>query len=393
LPAGGRPLAASNTCPSCGAINNASNLFCIHCGRPLTAPGMPLSPTPYPYPTPTAPGYPLGQPPGAPPPTAVYPYFGPPPRRATFSSILSGMFDVWTKGFKEFFLVFLIAGLVNGVIGALFTYAIFQTVELDPALPFGVPPVGVSTANWGDILLVLFFVTVAGIIVKSIVAGGIIEYAVQRFRGEMIPLVPALRRGFGKFPSILGAKMPLDLLAFTVVYLPLLLIVSFAQPIAPVDPGSALALICGAAAIFVFGGLAVLYIIIAMSLYAPAIMMENASALGGLARSWRITKGHWWSLFAVVLVAAILGAIIVLAIVVPVVFLGNAAVRIAAAAVAVGIIGAWEFVVPAVAYDLILREPTLFPRPYYPWPGPATPPGAGPPPQPPAAPPAPPAGP
>src|SRR5207244_12031509 len=81
--------------------------------------------------TPPASLPPLPDPSATPPavPAAVaYPYLpSPPPRQATAGTILSGMFDVWTKNLKEFFVVFFVLALVNGLLGALVALAIFGT--------------------------------------------------------------------------------------------------------------------------------------------------------------------------------------------------------------------------------------------------------------------------
>src|SRR5206468_3943789 len=103
----GSRLSASTVCPVCGTTNPSSNAFCVNCGTRLGAAGV------------TAPGaLAAGAPPAVPPPVAPYPggypYYAPPfPRRATFSDMLSGMFDVYTKNFLPIF-----------VTGAMTEYAI-----------------------------------------------------------------------------------------------------------------------------------------------------------------------------------------------------------------------------------------------------------------------------
>src|SRR5688572_12739415 len=134
MPRRKRLLSLSNVCPSCGAVNAPANLFCTNCGKPLQ-PSMPppafpprdaAAPPPYPYAGPPA-APPVAYP-GAYPGTYPGPYvYRPPPRQATFSTILSAMFDVWTKNFVNFFLVFLVVALVDGLIGVLIYYATFNT--------------------------------------------------------------------------------------------------------------------------------------------------------------------------------------------------------------------------------------------------------------------------
>ena len=68
-------------------------------------------------------------------------------------------------------------------------------------------------------------------------------------------------------------------------------------------------MICGLLIGLIVGGFVAIFVYIACSLYPPAIMMENESAIGGLSRSWAITKGYRLSLFGAILIAVILAVI------------------------------------------------------------------------------------
>jgi hypothetical protein len=218
------------------------------------------------------------------------------------------------------------------------------------------------------------------------------EYSVRRLRGESITLEQALRRGLQKFLSILGAQVLIGLLVFAVVFVPLLLLLPLAFVGPAFDPASAIALICGALTLFAVGGVIALYLVVRLSLYAPAIMIEDTNAVSGLKRSWTLMKGHWWSLFGAILAVTILAIVINVAITTPAGVLRNPTVSIVTSAIATAITGAWLVITDAVAYDLIVRDRQLVPwsaPPYYPGPAMGSPPGAaqGPPSPPPPAPP------
>lgn len=304
--------------------------------------------------------------------------------------MLSGLFDVWTKNFFPFFVVYLALGAVTGALGAVISYAIFRTVTLGGGL-FGVPTT-LPTADLGLIILSLIATFVISAILTSIVTGAMTEYAVRRYRGEPMTLEQALRRGLQRFLSILGANILLGLIILGLVALPFLLILA-AFVVGATSGSGALALVCGGLVLLVVLGILALFLYISLVLYAPAIMMENASAVGGLSRSWRMTRGHRWSLFGSILVTSILVGIISLAINVPLGLLGSVGGPIVAAFVSVvssalvsAFVGSWIVILVAVAYELIVRQPTPYfgaAPPYVPGPTVAPPPGAaqvGPPP-------------
>jgi hypothetical protein len=335
------------------------------------------------------PPYPYASPPGAPP--VAYPgaypgpyAYGPPPRLATFSTILSAMFDVWTKNFVNFFLVFLVVALVDGSIGVLINYAIYGTFAYGGGIipGFTVDP---GSIDYPRLLLLQILTAVSSVIINSIVVGGMTEYTIRRHRGEATSLEQALRRGFERFLSVLGASILLRLLVVGIIVIPLILI--FLGILGLGVSGAAVGLLCGGGLLFVVGGIIVLYVLIATSLFAPAIMMENQNAVSGLSRSWQLTKGYRWSLFGAFLVTVILSAVIGLAIATPASLAQNVLVDVAASAIIAGLIGGWFVILAGVAYDLIVRTPTYGPPPYY---GPVgVPPAVGPtsPPSPPATPP------
>jgi hypothetical protein len=317
----------------------------------------------------------------------AYPYYPAPlPRRVNFSAILSGMFDVWSKNFANFFVVFLVLTLVNGLIVGLLALALLGAFGSIAGLVPGVPA-AFPTANFGNLVLFAVLASLGAVIISSLVTGGMTEYAVRRFRGEAITLERALRRGFEKFPRVLGASLLLTLLAFGLVFLPLLILIPAVMS-GPSASSANIAAICGSLVGFVIGGIVALYVVIAMSLNTPAIMLENTNAIEGLSRSWRLTKGHWWSLFGAFLVAAILGGLISAAITFPLGLFGNPVVTLIGSALANGIVGAWYLILAAVAYDLLVRQPA-WPLPY-PVPPMAPPAGIAQTPQPPGTPPAPP---
>jgi len=364
-------------------VNAATNTFCVNCGTRLGSfvPAAPIVP-------------PSGPPPAAPPPyvpyPTPYPYYAPFPRRATFGDMLSGLFDVWTKNFLPFFVVYLALGAATGALGAIVSYAIFGTVILGGGFA-GLPATSVPAVDLGLILLSAIATFAITAILTSFVVGAMTEYAIRRYRGEPMTLEHALRRGLQRFLSILGANVLLNLIIFGLVILPALLIL--VALFAGLSGASALAIVCGGLVAFVVVGVLAIFLYVSLALYAPAIMMENASAVGGLSRSWQMTRGHRWSLFGAILVTGILVFVITLAISIPLGLIGSAGGPIVAAFVSVlssalisAFVGSWTVILVAVAYDLLVRHPTPYfgaAPPYMPGPAVAPPLGAaqaGPPP-------------
>src|SRR2546427_4638022 len=312
----GLRLSASTMCPACGTTNASTNSFCVNCGTVLGTAATVARAGPAAGPTPP------GLPPIAPYPGG-YPYYPPPfPQSATFSDMLSGLFGVWTKNFLPFFVVYLALGAATGALSVVLAFAILGTVFVGGGFG-GLAPTSLPTLNFGRLLLYAVAAFVFSAILTSIVTGAMTEYAVRRYRGEPMTVKQALRPGLTRFPSILGANILLGLILFGLVTLPLLLILVALLAGLSGATGT-IALLCGGLGLFVGLGVVVIYLYVSLVLYAPAIMMENANAVGGLSRSWRMTRGHRWSLFGAILVVSILGGVIGTVISVPLAFASSA---------------------------------------------------------------------
>jgi len=269
---------------------------------------------------------------------------------------------VWTKNFLEFFLVYFVVSLLTGtltLLGALLVLGIPLTSTGFGGFSFTAPP---SQVNLAAFVVYLVAALIVSLVIGSIVTGGMTDFAVRRRRGEAVRLSDSLWRGVHRFPSILGANLLVTLIIFALVFLPfVLLLAGVLAGIA--SPLNAIALFCGALILLPVVGFFAIYLWVSLSLYAPAIMVEGATALDSLGRSWHLTKGHRWSIFGAALVIGLLAAVVSIAISTPLAFLHNPAVSVLASALVAGIYGSWFVILAAVAYELIVREPRFFPYP------------------------------
>lgn len=351
----------------------AGQRFCVNCGTSLpataavpgTAPapqagappaGGALPPTPSPPPA----GYPpAGYPPAAYPPPVVppgypgyQPFYAPPARRADFSNIFSGTFDVWIKNFLPLFVVYLLLSLVTSSLSLVGSFLLLGV----PYIPGGLGGISFSAPTGADVALFIlweFFAVVVGLLLTSAVIGGVTDFAVRQYRGEKVPIMDSLRRGFGRILSILGANLLVTLITVGVILAPFALLILGVVAVGPTAGG--IALICGALIALPFLAVLVLYLAIALGLYAPSIMMEGKHAVDSLYRSWELTKGHKWSILwagvVVGILAGILGGIGGFAAIL------NPIAGLLVTAIVSGITGSWFTLLAAVAYDLIVRSP------------------------------------
>lgn len=362
--AGGFCLSASRFCPNCGRPVPPENAFCTSCGFSMS--GQPAGPSPGPAAAPgasgVAPPAPAPAPYGYPPP--AYPGYVPYPRPANLGNILSGLFDVWSKNFLPFFAVYLVMTLVTGGLGLLGAYLILGR-------PFvGTNPLVGATPTTTDIAALLAYELVVGIIgwiVGSVVLGGVVDFSLRRYRGENARIQESLSKGFQRVLSIMGANLLVTMITVG-VFVVWVVVLFLGVAAAVVNPGAGVAALCGGLIALPFILVIVLYLVIALNLYAPAIMAEGSHAIDSLGRSWNLTKGHKWSLFGAILVTGILSAIVG-GVIAAIAGIGaNPIAELIGSALAAGITGAWAAILSSVAYDLITRtpQPSVWPPTYAP---------------------------
>ncbi len=311
--------------------------------------------------------------PGAipPPPPGAVPYGYPPPtymmpKRADTGTLLSGTFDVWVRNFGSFFLVYLVLSLVTGGLSLAGSYFIL-------GIPFvSSGPFSVTVPSVSDVVAFAVYEVVIGLIswiVGSMVLGGVVDFAIRRYRGENVRITESLSRGLQRVLSIMGANLLVTIITLGVIVLWVVaLVLGALSLISAGGVGAGLAAVCGALLAIPFVLFFVVYIDIALCLYAPLIMMEGQHAIDSLGRSWNLTKGHKWSLFWSGLVLGILLVIIDGAIGAVGAISGDALVQLVTTAIATAITGGWFAILTAVGYDLITKQPqaSVWPPTYTP---------------------------
>lgn len=341
---------------------------------------------PPPYPAPPYPG-------SYPPPYYPPPGWAPPPPRppeATFANLFTGTFTAFFKDLGVFVLVYAVLTAVIG--GMSYGLAVLflgpGTFQGSTGAFFGIPDVPFMFTGLPSTAFLLAFLTygivvvILTAIVASVVIGAVTHFAVQRIRGTPVTVRESFVKALERFPSILGAQLLLSVLIVGLVLAPIIGLAAgaFARNFAVLGI-SVLALIVLIPV--------VIFLEVALSLNAPAIMIEGRDAVGGLRRSWELTRGRRLSIFAasliiglIVYVVSVIGSTVTAA-------YPYVAVLLAVNVFVQGIVGSWSVILAAVAYDLILKERERWASlPPYPWPYyPPYAPSAVPPAAPPSAPP------
>ena len=292
-------------CPRCGLPNTQGHRFCPGCGESLTGASRGGSEAAQPVkarkvPRADAAAAALTGPATSPPPTGETPsgYMPPPVRRANALSIVMETLRTWTKDLPAYLGIFALYGVGTIGITLLTTWAILGVAHptTNSLVPLG------YTAAFGlpvSYLCVLLITPVITALLSVIFTATVTYYALCKRRGARVPWSVAFRAGVRRFPSVLVGGVLVGLLGTAVLALDILPYVggTSGQP----SP-SFLAAECGLLVLLV----PVLFLLIALGLYAPAVMMEGVGAVASLRRSWSLTRGYRLSIFGAYLLFGVL---------------------------------------------------------------------------------------
>ena len=342
-------MSIAHFCTRCGTPNPSGLEACPNCGAPMRLAFSSMT-TP------------------SPPPAPLWGMMPPPPKRATIGTILGDTLSTFGKDFLAYvgvFLVFAIAiTLINLIATTYFLGFPGGTVTLPETGP-------ISADLLYRFLALTVILAVVGLVIQSILTASLTYFAVQRHRGTPATLGQSFDHGIPRVLSVLGASILPGLLLGGILAATLGLLLYGALTLN-------LALLCGAGIALLVLIPVGIYVTIALSLYAPAIVFEGKTAIGGLKRSWELTRRRRGTLFLALIVLGLLIVVIDLAATVPFVFVADPYVASIGSVISTAITGSWMIIMYAVAYDLILSEPPLGwlvpPPPYGPVSAPAWPP-------------------
>ena len=339
-------------CPRCGRPNLQGHRFCPQCGESLNvgsgsdpseggvvkARKVPRSVTP------TVGGIASAAVPPAP---AERAQAGPgarPDRRMTAVSLFTETLRAWGRDLLAYLGLFLAYGLASTGITVATTWAILGVPSLTTAPLVSSMGLGSSAPN-AAVILVLLAGLVVGTLLQTVLTAAVTYAAISRRRGARVPWHAAFHEGIRRYWSILVGTLLMGVLAFGFVFLAAPLVEGNGQPARP----NLLWAECG---LFVY--LAVfLFLLVALLLYAPAIMMEGVGAVASLRRSWSLTRGYRLSILGAAFLIGIILAVVGFATSLPTGLQENPIATEAITLATNAVTGAWLVLLAAMAYEMI----------------------------------------
>ena len=222
-------------------------------------------------------------------------------KELSFAGLVSQTFSLWSRKVFQYVIIVGITGLVLSLIEMVILYAMFGVYGILLIDYIGSSPLdavfnlisGSLTSEYLTIAIVLSFVN---LLVYAIVAGAAIDYAVDDYEN---PGSGNIRESF----SFAAGRMVDLILVQFVQALIIIPLAFFAVILLYIQPLISLALL-----------VLILYVAVRLAPSMAVVVIEEKSAIPAILRSWQITSGLFWHIFAGQILMGILVFILTLVI-------------------------------------------------------------------------------
>lgn len=242
----------------------------------------------------------------------------------SFGEVLGNALKYWISGLRYYFPLYLVVQLAMAslayaliVLSAYNPWILLLSSSFVPALGLGsllstilfLSPIDLTAI--GFIAFFIVFIVI-DMVLRLLVTGTVIQHAGDAHAGLKPRFGQSFRFARTRIVSLLGATIlstlvTLSFLAAPFAVLGILLLGIF---IVFWNPFFWLVLIVAVLALSVASVVLLIYVIVRLSVFAPAVVLGGASAAASLRQSWKLVHGHFWRAFAVIIIIGLLvGAI------------------------------------------------------------------------------------
>ena len=215
---------------------------------------------------------------------------------------IGGVLDDWLRLFSASFSRCWILALITIVAGAIAVFAVTPTL----------PPLNVSAWQHEMIMWTLMngpqnaLATIALLLIIMVVTGALFATQIRTMQGGSLETGAALNVGLHRLLRLIAGVILQGLIMFAIA-IPMIIVVVAVVAIFHADRATlmhplpwVLIAVVGIASACVF-----IYVSLRLLLWQAAMFVEDAGAAAAIGRSWRLVKGHWWRVTAILFVANI----------------------------------------------------------------------------------------
>jgi len=294
----------------------------------------------------------------------------PPEQDFTVSALdlVTRTFKVWVRKLPSYILIVGLIGVAFSLLQFAVFYAVYGTLAFDLLLYVSTDIIntllGLATAEPFvaiEIVIIAIVLTVVGMIVNAVIAGGGIKFALDDYGSRQADVRTSLSFAFSRLSTMIVAQFLLTLIVAGALAPGMYLFLGAFASIDPLNPSMEALSAMMMALPFIFIGLVVsLYFSIRLAPTNAVVIAEDLGAIDSLKRAWELTTGNFLHIFGGQILLGIAVGVIALVpgwLLVPLVFYDLALVLYISVLISSLLFSAINYVFEAVLYrDLESRS-------------------------------------
>ena len=231
----------------------------------------------------------------------------PPEQDFTVSALdlVTRTFKVWVRKLPSYILIVGLLGVAFSLLQFAVFYALYGTLAFDLLLYVSTDIIntllGLATAEPFvaiEIVIIAIVLTVVGMIVNAVIAGGGIKFALDDYGSRQADVRTSLSFAFSRLSTMIVAQFLLTLIVAGALAPGMYLFLGAFASIDPLNPSMEALSAMMMALPFIFIGLVVsLYFSIRLSPTSAVVIAEDLGAIDSLKRAWELTTGNFLHIF------------------------------------------------------------------------------------------------
>ena len=231
----------------------------------------------------------------------------PPEQDFTVSALdlVTRTFKVWVRKLPSYILIVGLLGVAFSLLQFAVFYALYGTLAFDLLLYVSTDIIntllGLATAEPFvaiEIVIIAIVLTVVGMIVNAVIAGGGIKFALDDYGSHQADVGTSLSFAFSRLSTMIVAQFLLTLIVAGALAPGMYLFLGAFASIDPLNPSMEALSAMMMALPFIFIGLVVsLYFSIRLAPTNAVVIAEDLGAIDSLKRAWELTTGNFLHIF------------------------------------------------------------------------------------------------
>ncbi len=290
----------------------------------------------------------------------------PPEQDFTVSALglVTRTLKVWVRKLPSYILIVGLIGVTFSLLQLAVFYALYGTLAFDLLIYVGADIINTlmglfvtaPTAMAIEIIIMAIVLTVVGMVVNAVLAGGGIKFALDDYGSHQADVGTSFSFAFSRLPTMIVAQFLLALIV-SGASAPGTYFLFYA--LFSVD-SSSLIMTLMALPLTWIGLIVSLYFSIRLSPTSAVVVAEDLGAIDSMKKAWKLTTGNFWHIFGgqiPLVIALVVIGLVVGMLLFPLAFYGQALVLYVSALISSLLFGAISYVFAAVLYkDLESRS-------------------------------------